>query len=91
MHATMSNKSTFFVDNKKTSIFIEIKRIVFRTSQVFSETVITMLFEAAFEIDANLLMRIQLNYNMRMAKQDKSFAERLVEIRKISFIVIKRA
>ncbi|MBK5195696.1 MAG: HigA family addiction module antidote protein [Proteiniphilum sp.] len=41
-----------------------------------------MLFEAALEINANLLMRIQLKYNMRVAKQDKSFAERLAEIRK---------
>ncbi len=40
-----------------------------------------MLFEAALGIDANLLMRIQLKYNMRVAKQDKSFAKRLAEIR----------
>ncbi len=41
-----------------------------------------MLFEAALGIDADLLMRIQLKYNMRVAKQDTSFAERLAEIRK---------
>jgi len=41
-----------------------------------------MLFDAALGIDADLLMRMQLKCNMRIAKQDKSFAERLAEIRK---------
>ncbi|HCC85887.1 MAG TPA: addiction module antidote protein, HigA family [Porphyromonadaceae bacterium] len=41
-----------------------------------------MMFEAALGIDADLLMRMQLKCNMRIAKQDKSFAERLAEIRK---------
>lgn len=40
-----------------------------------------MLFETALGIDADLLMRIQLKYNMRVAKQDKTFAKRLEEIR----------
>jgi len=42
-----------------------------------------MLFEAALGIDSELLMRMQLKYNMRVVKQDKSFADRLAEIRKI--------
>ena len=42
-----------------------------------------MLFEAALGIDSDLLMRMQLKYNSRMALQDKSFAERLTNIRKV--------
>jgi len=41
-----------------------------------------MMFEAALGIDSNLLMRMQLKYNMRVAKQDKTFSDRLSEIRK---------
>ena len=41
-----------------------------------------MMFEAALGIDSNLLMRMQLKYNMRIVKQDKSFSARLSEIRK---------
>jgi addiction module HigA family antidote len=43
-----------------------------------------MLFEAALGIDSDLLMQMQLKYNMRMIKQDKSFADRLAEIRKMA-------
>ena len=43
-----------------------------------------MLFEAALGIDSDLLMRIQLKYNSRIALQDKSFAKRLAEIRKVA-------
>ena len=42
-----------------------------------------MLFEAALGIDSDLLMRIQLDYNMRVVKQDKSFVNRLAKIREI--------
>jgi addiction module HigA family antidote len=41
-----------------------------------------MLFEAVLGISANMLIGIQTDYNMRVAKQDKSFSDRLVEIRK---------
>jgi addiction module HigA family antidote len=41
-----------------------------------------MLFEAALGIDSDLLMRMQLKYNSRMARRDKSFSERLANIRK---------
>ena len=41
-----------------------------------------MLFEAVLGIDSNLLIRIQTDYNMRITKQDKSFSDRLAEIRK---------
>jgi addiction module HigA family antidote len=43
-----------------------------------------MLFEAALGISSDLLMRMQLKYNMRVAKQDKSFTERLAGIRKMT-------
>ena len=41
-----------------------------------------MMFEAALGVDSNLLMRMQLNYNMRVVKQNKTFSMRLAEIRK---------
>jgi addiction module HigA family antidote len=43
-----------------------------------------MLFEAALGVDSDLLMRMQLKYNMRVAKQDKPLAARLAEIRKVA-------
>jgi addiction module HigA family antidote len=43
-----------------------------------------MMFEAALEIDSALLMRMQLKYNIRVAKQDKSFLERLAGIQKVA-------
>ena len=41
-----------------------------------------MLFEAVLGIDSNMLIRMQTDFNMRIAKQDKSFSDRLAEIRK---------
>jgi plasmid maintenance system antidote protein VapI len=41
-----------------------------------------MIFEAVLGIDAGLLMRMQLKYNMRVTRQDKIFLSRLAEIRK---------
>lgn len=41
-----------------------------------------LLFEAAMGIDAGLLMRMQLDYNIQSARQDKTFAKRLENIRK---------
>jgi addiction module HigA family antidote len=41
-----------------------------------------MLFEAVLGISANMLIGIQTDYNMRVAKQDISFSDRLAEIRK---------
>jgi len=46
-----------------------------------------MLIEAALGIDSDLLMRMQLKYNSRMARQDKSFSERLANIRKFASIL----
>ncbi len=46
-----------------------------------------MLFEAALGINADLLMRIQLKYNMQIVRQNKTFANRLDEIRKMSALL----
>ena len=46
-----------------------------------------LLFEAALGIDSDLLMRMQLKYNSRIAKQDKSFSERLENVRKVAAIL----
>jgi addiction module HigA family antidote len=42
------------------------------------------LFEAAMGIPADMLIRIQIDYNMRVANQDKSFTERLAQVRKMA-------
>jgi addiction module HigA family antidote len=41
-----------------------------------------LLFEAALEIDAEPLVGIQTDYNLQTAKRNKSFAQRLANIRK---------
>ncbi|KAA6323905.1 Antitoxin HigA [termite gut metagenome] len=46
-----------------------------------------MLFEAALDVEAEPLMRMQLKYNIQIARQDKTFAQRLAEIRKIAAIL----
>jgi addiction module HigA family antidote len=46
-----------------------------------------MLFEAALGIPADLLLGLQNDYNIRMIKQDKTFAERLAKIRKLSAVL----
>lgn len=46
-----------------------------------------MLFEAALGISAGLLMRMQLDYNMRQTTSDKSFMERLNQVRKYAALL----
>lgn len=46
-----------------------------------------LLFEAALGVDAGLLMRMQLDYNMQTAKGDKSFMERLNQVRKYAALL----
>jgi addiction module HigA family antidote len=41
-----------------------------------------MLFEAALDVDAEPLIKMQVDYNLQTIKKDKTFAERLAEIRK---------
>lgn len=43
-----------------------------------------MLLEAALDISAGLLMRMQLDYNMQQATCDKPFMERLAKVRKFA-------
>ncbi|MDR0710792.1 MAG: HigA family addiction module antidote protein, partial [Prevotellaceae bacterium] len=47
-----------------------------------------MLFEAALGIPANMLIGMQTDYNLGVTKQDKTFADRLVEIRKMTAIFL---
>jgi hypothetical protein len=43
-----------------------------------------MLFEAALDVPADVLMRLQYKYNMQIALKNKTFAKRLAQIRKIA-------
>ncbi|MBQ8221835.1 MAG: HigA family addiction module antidote protein [Bacteroidales bacterium] len=43
-----------------------------------------LLIEAALGISANIFTSMQMDYNMQIAKSDKSFVERLSNIRKIA-------
>lgn len=47
-------------------------------------TTTALLFEAALGISAEVLMRLQLKYNMQMSRQDATLAQRLANIRKIA-------
>lgn len=46
-----------------------------------------LLFEAALNVDAEPLMRLQLKYNMLTTRKDKSFMERLAEIRRVAAVL----
>lgn len=45
-----------------------------------------LLFEAALGVNAGLLMRMQLDYNMQTTQQDKSFIQRLERIKRIAAV-----
>lgn len=47
-------------------------------------TEMALLLEAALDIPADLLLNLQSDYNMQMAKSDASFMKRLSAIRKIA-------
>jgi addiction module HigA family antidote len=47
-------------------------------------TTTAMMFEAALDVPADSLMRIQLKYNMQVAQKDNKFLSRLAEIRKMT-------
>jgi len=42
-----------------------------------------LLFEAALGIEAGIFIRMQVDYNIQVARKDKTFAKRLAEIRKM--------
>ena len=46
-----------------------------------------LLFEAVLGVDAEPLMRLQLKYNMQATRKDKTFMERLAEVRKIAAVL----
>jgi addiction module HigA family antidote len=50
-------------------------------------TTTAMLFEAAMDVPADSLMRMQLDYNMQMASKDTTLAKRLAEIRKVAALL----
>lgn len=50
-------------------------------------TEMALLMEAALNIPAALLLNLQSDYNMQMAKSDASFMERLSSIRKIAAVL----
>jgi plasmid maintenance system antidote protein VapI len=43
-----------------------------------------MMFEAALDVPADSLMRLQLKYNMQAASRDKAFLDRLARIREMA-------
>ena len=47
-------------------------------------TTTAMMFEAALNIPADALMRLQLKYNMQIAQKDKKLGSRLAEVRKMA-------
>ena len=49
-------------------------------------TTTAMLFEAALDVPADSLMRMQLKYNMQMAGKDKTFAKRLERVRQMAAV-----
>ncbi len=48
---------------------------------------VAMMFEAALDIPADSLMRLQLKYNMQKAYNDTTFMERLSRIRKCAAVL----
>lgn len=50
-------------------------------------TATAMMLEAALDVPADALMRLQLKYNMMQASSDKSFMERLNGIRRYAAIL----
>ena len=49
-------------------------------------TATAMMFGAALNVPADSLMRLQLKYNMQQAMGDKTFMERLNQIRKYAVL-----
>jgi addiction module HigA family antidote len=45
-------------------------------------TEFAMLIEAALDMDADTFVRMQTRYNMQVARENKTFAKRLAQIRK---------
>lgn len=50
-------------------------------------TEMALLIEAALDVPADLLLNLQSDYNMQVAKSDASFMKRLSTIRKIASVL----
>jgi len=50
-------------------------------------TAAAMMFEAALDVPADSLMRLQLKYNMQTAQKDSKLLARLANIRKIAAVL----
>ena len=50
-------------------------------------TTTAMMFEAALDIPADSLMRLQLKYNMQEASNDQTFMDRLSKIRQYAALL----
>lgn len=50
-------------------------------------TNMAMMFEAALDVPADSLIRLQTKYNLQQAANDKSFMERLNRIRKYAAVL----
>lgn len=50
-------------------------------------TTTAMMFEAALNVPANSLMRLQLKYNLQLASNDQTFMERLNKIRQYAALL----
>lgn len=46
-----------------------------------------LLFEAILGIDAEPLLSLQMDYNLRKMRKDKSFMEKLAQLRKVAAIL----
>ncbi|KAA6313638.1 Antitoxin HigA [termite gut metagenome] len=46
-----------------------------------------LLFEASLGLDAEPLIKMQADYNLQIIRQDKTFVQRLAEIRKVAAIL----
>ena len=46
-----------------------------------------LLMEAALGVSSDLLLRMQVSYNIQIARQDKTLSKRLAEVRKICAIL----
>lgn len=46
-----------------------------------------LLFEAALNVDAEPLLNLQMRYNLQTIRQDRTFSQRLTQIRKVAAIL----
>ena len=46
-----------------------------------------LLFEAALDIDAEPLLRLQMRYNIQTVQKERSFMERLAQVKKVAAIL----